>query len=136
MLPLIEPHGQTTYKTVLSDGETISVSPNVYIIATRSTLIDSVEQMNYGFLRHFYEYQLNNDYMYMCDSATDVYSDYDMSANAMFYRTKRIVTDYLRHRYQMSQLKRNGMLIGHGCTKILELQMIARNQIIPLLSSM
>lgn len=61
MLPLIEPHGQTTYKTVLSDGETISVSPNVYIIATRSTLIDSVEQMNYGFLRHFYEYQLNND---------------------------------------------------------------------------
>lgn len=133
MLPLIEPHGQTTYKTVLSDGETISVSPNVYIIATRSTLIDSVEQMNYGFLRHFYEYQLNNDYMYMCDSATDVYSDYDMSANAMFYRTKRIVTDYLRHRYQMSSVEKERYVIGHGMYKDTGTAMIARNQIIPLL---
>ena len=60
--------------------------------------------------------------MYMCDSATDVYSDYDMSANAMFYRTKRIVTDYLRHRYQMSSVERNGMLSVMECTKILELQ--------------
>lgn len=133
MLPLIEPHGQTTYKTVLSDGETISVSPNVYIMATRSTLIDSVEQMNYGFLRHFYEYQLNNDYMYMCDSATDVYSDYDMSANAMFYRTKRIVTDYLRHRYQMSSVEKERYVIGHGMYKDTGTAMIARNQIIPLL---
>ena len=78
MLPLIEPHGLNVYRTVLSSGETISVSPNVYIIATRSTIIDSVEQMNYGFLRHFYEFQLRNDYLYMCDTATDVYSDYDM----------------------------------------------------------
>lgn len=62
MLPLIEPHGLNVYRTVLSSGETISVSPNVYIIATRSTIIDSVEQMNYGFLRHFYEFQLRNDY--------------------------------------------------------------------------
>lgn len=133
MLPLIEPHGLNVYRTVLSSGETISVSPNVYIIATRSTIIDSVEQMNYGFLRHFYEFQLRNDYLYMCDTATDVYSDYDMSANALFYRTKRIVTDHLRHRYQMSLVEKERYIIGHGVYKESGTALIARNQIIPLL---
>ena len=133
MLPLIEPHGLNVYRTMLSSGETISVSPNVYIIATRSTIIDSVEQMNYGFLRHFYEFQLKNDYLYMCDTATDVYSDYDMSANALFYRTKRIVTDHLRHRYQMSLVEKERYIIGHGVYKESGTALIARNQIIPLL---
>ena len=128
MLPLIEPHGLNVYRTVLSSGETISVSPNVYIIATRSTIIDSVEQMNYGFLRHFYEFQLRNDYLYMCDTATDVYSDYDMSANALFYRTKRIVTDHLRHRYQMSLVEKERYIIGHGVYKESGTALIARNQ--------
>lgn len=69
----------------------------------------------------------------MCDTATDVYSDYDMSANALFYRTKRIVTDHLRHRYQMSLVEKERYIIGHGVYKESGTALIARNQIIPLL---
>lgn len=133
MLPLIEPHGEEVCKTVLSKGETVYVSPNVYIIATRSTIIDAVEQMNYGFLRHFYEYQIDNDYRYMSDSVSDLFSDYDVSAEALFYRTKKIVTDNLRHRYQMSAMERNRYIIGHGMYKEIGTTMIARYQIIPIL---
>ncbi len=133
MLPLIEPHGNSTYNVNLETGETLFVSPNIYIIATRSTLIESVEQMNYGFFRHFYECTIANDYIYMNDEATGAFSDYDISANALFYRVKKLVYDNLRNRYQMSESDRSRYVIGHGMYKDIGSTMVAKYQVIPIL---
>ena len=133
MLPLIEPHGNNVYKIQHEDEEALFVSPNIYIIATRSSIIESVEQMNYGFFRHFYEYTIENDFAYMDDDASSVFSDYDVSANALFYRVKKIVNDNLRNRYQMSERDRNRFVIGHGVYKDIGSTMVARYQIIPIL---
>lgn len=133
MLPLIEPHGESAYRITIRDKSSIWVSPNVYIIATRSTTVDSVEQFHYGFFRHFYERNIENDYRYMNDSASASFSDYDISANAMYYRAKRIVTDNLRHRYQLSAPERDKYVIGHGIYKDTGTSMIARYQIVPML---
>ena len=133
ILPLIEPHGESTYKITIRDRSSVWISPNVYIIATRSTTVDSVEQFNYGFFRHFYERSIDNDYRYMNDSANTSYSDYDISAGAMYYRARRIVTDNLRHRYQLSASERDKYVIGHGIYKDTGTSMIARCQIVPML---
>ena len=133
MLPLIEPHGETAYKVNIRDGSSVWISPNVYIIATRSTTVDAIEQYNYGFFRHFYEKNIENDYRYMNDNANPSYSDYDISANAMFYRAKKIIMDNLRHRYQLSAFERDKYVIGHGLFKDIGTSLIARYQIIPML---
>ncbi len=133
MLPLIEPHGESARKITIRDGSNIWVSPNVYIIATRSTTVDSVEQLNYGFFRHFYERSIENDYRYMSDGANAAYSDYDISANAMYYRARQIVTDNLRNRYQLSVSERDRYVIGHGIYKETGTSMLARYQIVPML---
>lgn len=133
MLPLIEPHGHGTYKVTLKDKTSVWITPNVYIIATRSTTVDSVEKVNYGFFRHFYEKNIDNDFRYMSDNANVAYSDYDLSANAMYHRAKRIVKDNLRHRYQLSPYERNRYVIGHGAFKEAGISMIGRYQIIPML---
>ena len=133
MLSLIEPHGSNTYQMIMNDGSTVCVPPNMYIIATRSTIVESVEQMNYGFFRHFYQYTLEADYSYMDDAATYVFSDYDISANALFYRVKKLIYDNLRHRYQMSEAERSRYVIGHGVYKDVGTSMIARYQVIPIL---
>lgn len=132
ILPLIEPHGNSLYKVNVND-EAVWVSPNVYIIATRSTTVDTVEQFNYGFFRHFYERTIDNDFSYMSDDASGTYTDYDITANAMYYRSRRIVMDNLRHRYQMSASERNKYVIGHGVYKESGTTMIVRYQVIPLL---
>ena len=132
ILPLIEPHGNSLYKVNVND-EAVWVSPNVYIIATRSTTVDTVEQFNYGFFRHFYEKTIDNDFSYMSDDASGTYTDYDITANAMYYRSRRIVMDNLRHRYQMSASERNKYVIGHGVYKESGTTMIVRYQVIPLL---
>ncbi len=133
MLPLIEPHGDSSYNVKVGDGHSIFITPNIYIIATRSSLIESVEQMNYGFFRHFYEYTLENDYSYMDDNYSRVFSDYDISANALFYRVKTIVNDNLRNRYQMTESDRSRFVIGHGVYKDVGSTMVAKYQIIPIL---
>lgn len=133
MLPLIEPHGESQYKVTTNKGESFFLPPNIYIIVTRSTLIDSVEQMNYGFFRHFYEYSLDSDYAYMSDEASSVFSDYDVSANAMFYRVKKIISDNLRNRYQMSKSERLRFVMGHGMYKEQGSTMVVRYQVVPLL---
>ncbi len=133
MLPLIEPHGENTYRITTRDKSSVWISPNVYIIATRSTTVDSLEQFNYGFFRHFYERNVENDYRYMSDSANASYSDYDISANAMYYRARRIVTDNLKHRYQLSASEQDKYVIGHGIYKDTGTTMLARYQIIPIL---
>lgn len=132
MLPLIEPHGNTVYKVHMGE-EPLFVPPNMYIIATRSSLIEPVEQMNYGFFRHFYEYEIENDYLYMDDDASGVFSDYDISANAMFYRVKKIINDNLRNRYQMTEKDRSRFVIGHGVYRDVGSTLVTRYQLIPLL---
>ncbi len=133
MLPLIEPHGKEIYRITTRDKLNVWISPNVYIIATRSTTIDSLEQFHYGFFRHFYERNVENDYRYMSDNANASYSDYDISANAMYYRARRIVTESLKHRYQLSASEQDKYVIGHGIYKDIGTTMLARYQIIPIL---
>ena len=133
VLPLIEPHGECPYKVRNEGEERVWLSPNVYIIATKSTTIESLEQFNYGFFRHFYERSIENDFKYMDDDASTSYSEYDISANAMYYRARRIVTDNLRHRFQISASERDKYVIGHGIYKADGTTMIARYQIVPML---
>ncbi len=133
MLPLIEPHGKDSYKISLRDKSSVCVTPNVYIIATYSTTIDSVEQSNYSFFRHFYEINIDNDYHFMSDYANASYSDYDISANAMYYRARRIVIDNLRQRYQLAASERDKYVLGHGIFKESGASLLARYQIVPML---
>lgn len=133
MLPLIEPHGKAAYKISMHDKSSVWITPNVYIIATRSTTVDSAEQFNYGFFRHFYERNIDNDYRYMSDHANTSYSDYDISANAMYYRARRIVIDNLRHRYQLAASERDKYVLGHGIFKEIGTSLLARYQVVPML---
>ena len=133
MLPLIEPHGSSPYRVVLNDMTDVCITPNVYIIATRSTTVDAVEQYNYGFFRHFYEQSLENDYRFMSDEASPTYSDYDITPNALYYRSRKIVCENLRHRYQLTINDRDKYVIGHGLFKALGITVITRHQIIPTL---
>ena len=77
MLSMIEPHGNSDYRVTLRDGTQVWISPNVYIIATRSTTTEPIEQFNYGFFRHFYEYLIETDFAYMNDDVHFAFSDYD-----------------------------------------------------------
>lgn len=133
ILPLIEPHGSKKFRVTLLDGSDILIPPNVYIIATQSTSIDSLEPLNYGLLRHFYSRILLSDYHYMRDDATDVYSDYDTTPNAMFYRSKRVVVENLRYRYQLSPFDREKYIVGHGVFRGDAIALTMRHQVIPLL---
>jgi MoxR-like ATPase len=133
MLPLIEPHGNKRFSVKSADRSIISIPPNVYIIATQSTSIDSLEPLNYGLLRHFYSRVLLSDYHYMSDDATDSYSDYDTTPNAMFYRSKRVVLENLRHRYQLSPLDKEKYIVGHGIFREDAIVLTMRHQVIPLL---
>ncbi|WP_336638221.1 AAA family ATPase [Lysinibacillus fusiformis] len=133
MLPLIEPHGSKKYSIKLVEGSDIWIPPNVYIITTQSTSIDSLEPLNYGLLRHFYSRVLLSDYHFMSDDATDVYSDYDTTPNAMFYRSKRVVIENLRHRYHLSPLDREKYIVGHGVFRREAIALTMRLQLIPLL---
>lgn len=133
MLPLIEPHGESAYKVTLNDGSNLCITPNVYIIATQSITVDPVERYNYGFFRHFYDYAINSDYHYMDDAASETYSDYDISANALYYRSKRIVTENIRHGYQTLGKESDRHIIGHGVFKEAGSTMVIRHQVVPLL---
>jgi 5-methylcytosine-specific restriction endonuclease McrBC GTP-binding regulatory subunit McrB len=132
-LPLIEPHGNCEFHVSLQDGTNLTIPPNLYIIATRSTLIDNVEPSNYGFLRHFYHREIESDFRYIIDNANEVYSDYDVSPNAMFHRTKRIVLENLRYRNQISKLEINKYIIGHGVFDKGSMALVMKYQVLPIL---
>ncbi len=133
MLSMIEPHGNSDYRVTLRDGTQVWISPNVYIIATRSTTTEPIEQFNYGFFRHFYEYLIETDFAYMNDDVHFAFSDYDISANAMYYRAKHLISDNLRHRYQISSAEKSRYIIGHGIYKDNGTSMVMKYQVIPLL---
>ncbi|MBR5529227.1 MAG: AAA family ATPase [Oscillospiraceae bacterium] len=122
-LSLIEPHGNPQR----------CIPPNMYIIATRNDTVQSVEYGNYGFLRHFYEYQLENDYKYMADDPTGVYSDFDISAEALYYRARRIVLENLRDKFSASNRERMKYVLGHGMFKSAAPTLVVKHQVIPTL---
>ncbi|MDF2943888.1 MAG: hypothetical protein K0S01_2746 [Herbinix sp.] len=133
VLPLLEPHGNEKFIITSQNGTKLSIPPNIYIIATLCTTVDSVEQMNYGFFRHFYHQIIESDYHYMSDVATEAYGDYDISSNAMFYRSKRVVLENLRYRNQISQFDREKYVIGHGVFRHDGITQVMRHQVIPTL---
>ena len=133
MLPLIEPHGNEKYQVTLKDGTKIGIPPNFYLIATKNTTIEQLEPSNYGLLRHFYIRHISNDYRYISDDATAVYTDYDVSANAMFYRTRRIVEENLRYRRQESGAIQSKYNIGHGVFKANAVGYVMKYQVLPTL---
>ena len=122
-LSLIEPHGNPQH----------CIPPNMYIIATRNDTVQAVEHGNYGFLRHFYEYQLENDYKYMADDPTGVYSDFDISAEALYYRARRIVLENLRDKFSASKRERMKYVLGHGMFKSVAPTLVVKHQVIPTL---
>ena len=109
-----------------------TLPPNLYLIATYSTAIDSAEPFDYGLFRHFYSYTLENDYRFLEDGATEIFPEYDTSPNAMFYRTRRVVEDNLRHRYQLPWQERERYLLGHGMFQA-PVALVMRYQVIPML---
>lgn len=133
MLPLMEPHGNGAYRILRQGMPDLWITPNVYIIATRSTAVDPVEPYHYSFFRHFYDYMLENDYRYMSDEASETYSEYEVSSNAMYHRCRRIVRENLRHRYQMCAGERDRYVPGHGIYQEKGVSMLMRYQILPLL---
>jgi GTPase subunit of restriction endonuclease len=132
-LSLLEPHGNRKYSITTPSGSRLSVPPNFYIIATKCTVIDNVEQMNYGFFRHFYHRTLDSDYRFMSDEATEIYADYDISPNAMFYRTKRIVLENLRYKNQISLPDREKYIPGHGIFRQKGAVRTVKYQVLPML---
>lgn len=133
VLPLLETHGYEKKSILLKTGERIFIPQNFYIIATKCTTIDDVNQEEYGFFRHFYHYSIESDYSYISDGANALYGDYDLSPNSMFYRAKRIVIENLRYRNQMSQQDIQRYVLGHGIFKSDKITMVLRYQVIPLL---
>ena len=123
MLALIEPHGD------IKD----SLPPNMYIIATKNDTIQTTEASNYGFFRHFYEYHLENDYKYMTDNPTGVYTDFDISSEALYYRARRIVLDNLRDALSASTFEKTKYVLGHGIFKIDAPTLVVKHQVIPML---
>ena len=122
-LSMIEPHGSPQLR----------IPPNMYIIATRNDTVQAVEHGNYGFFRHFYEYQLENDYKYMADDPTGVYSDFDISAEALYYRARRIVLENLRDKFSASKRERMKYVLGHGMFKSVAPTLVVKHQVIPTL---
>lgn len=133
ILPLLEPHGAEEFYIASESRTNLAIPPNIYIIATLCTTVDRVEQINYGFFRHFYHRTIESDFHYMSDAATRVYSEYDISPNAMFYRAKRVVMENLRYRNQMSKFDSDRYVIGHGLYHQSGITQIMRHQVIPTL---
>ena len=122
-LAMIEPHGEIHQH----------IPPNMYIIATKSDVTPPIEYHNYGFFRHFYEYPIENDYRYMIDHPSGAYSDFDASAEALYYRSRKIVLDNLRDRFSASKRERLKYVIGHGVFKASAPTLVAKHQVIPTL---
>ena len=133
ILPLIEPHGNQRFSVCLLDDTKIEIPPNLYIIATRSTLIDNSESLNYAFLRHFYHRNIEADYKYMNEDATEIYSDYDISPNAMFCRIKRIILENLRYNNQLSPYDKEKYIVGHGVFGKNGIALTMKHQVLPML---
>lgn len=133
MLPLIEPHGNQRFSVSAGMGIRLQIPPNFYIIATQNTLIDSVEPTSFGLMRHFYHRIIDTDYRYMSDDASEVYSAYDVYANAMYNQSKKLLLDNLKYRNQLSAQEKEKYIIGHGVFKDTAISLVMRCQVLPIL---
>lgn len=134
VLALIEPHGNENYSVKTRDGLRILLTPNLYIIATKNTVIESIESTNYAFARRFYNITIESDYKYMDDAATNIISSTtDISSNAIYNRVKRIVIDNLSYRFRRTEAEKNRYILGHGMFKENDIIYRVKYQIIPLL---
>lgn len=122
-LALIEPHGSPQK----------SIPPNMYIIATKNDVIQPVEPNNYGFFRHFYEYPIENDFKYLSETITGAYSDFDISAEALYDRTRRIVLENLRDRFSVSSREKMKYVLGHGIFNQTAPTLAVKHQVLPTL---
>lgn len=129
VLSHIEPHGSPDH----DKNDPLAIPPNFYIIATRSTLIDSIEPSGYGFSRRFYHFHINSDYGYMNDDFSENTTRDILSANDMFYRTKEIVEHNLRYGGSMSEQEKEKYYIGHGVFNGRSTMHTMKYQVLPML---
>ena len=133
VLSLIEPHGNSQYEIVINSNK-VTIPPNFYIIATRNTVIESIENPGISFKRRFHTVTLPSDYLFMDDSASShTPSNLDITPNALYNRTKRIVQDHLCNKYQNNDLENNKYVLGHGLFDSNSISKKVRYQVIPLL---
>ncbi|WMJ87756.1 AAA family ATPase [Anaerocolumna sp. MB42-C2] len=134
VLALIEPHGNENYYVNTRDGIRILLTPNIYIIATKNIMIESLEPTNYAFARRFYSFTIESNYKYMDDAATAMTTaTTDISPNALYNRVKRVVNDNLSYRFRVAESEKNRYILGHGMFQEKDILSRIKYQIIPLL---
>lgn len=134
-LSLIEPHGNCDYQIKMYNGDKIRITPNIYIIATKNTSIDSLDNINYGFARHFYSVSIESDLAYLEDGANRnaICATLDVCVNALYNRAYRIVEENLSSKYRMSYYDKQRYALGHGLFKNKYLSARIKRQVVPLL---
>lgn len=132
-LSLIEPHGKENYAINIR-GQQIMLTPNFYIISTKNSLVDDVESASTAFARRFYSVTIDSNFLYMNDAATAFSaSDLEISANALYYRVRRIVEENLSYRYRLSNMDKSKYIIGHGMFIQGDIVNRVKYQVLPLL---
>lgn len=115
VLSLIEPHGNSRYSVKIKDGDVITLPPNFYIIATRNNVVTGYNDVEQTLARRFFHYSIVSDYKYIDDNAVSTTAaSTDVSANAIYYRVKRIVEDHMVYKYRISELGKEKYILGHG----------------------
>lgn len=69
----------------------------------------------------------------MVENPTGVYSDFDISAEALYYRVRRIVLENLRDKFSVSKRERMKYVLGHGIFKSAAPTLVVKHHIIPTL---
>lgn len=132
-ISLIEPHASADYKVSLHGYNDLWMSPNIYIIATYCTTIQAVQEPGYGFLRHFYQRHIESDFHYVNDMASEVFSDFSVTANAMFYTVRRLINDTLRPGGLASSSGVSKYGLGHGVFNSSNISLTMKCIVLPLL---
>lgn len=134
VLSLIEPHGTDNYSVKIQSGDIITMPPNFYIIATRNNMIPGFEDSGKSLARRFYQYTILSDYKYMDDNAVPTTAaSTDISANALYYKVKKIVEDNLVYRFRVNESERQRYIIGHGVFQERDIIFRIKYQVIPML---
>lgn len=134
VLSLIEPHGTDCYSVKIQNGDIITMPPNFYIIATRNTIVTGIEDSGKSLVRRFYQYTILSDYKYMDDNAVPTtVASIDISANALYYKVRRIVEDNLVYRLRVTEIEKQRYVIGHGVFQERDIVFRIKFQVIPML---
>ena len=134
VLSVIEPHGAGDYSVKIRNGDIISLPPNFYIIATKNNVVGGSDEASHSLARRFYHYTIFSDYKFVDDNAVPTTaSTTDVSANALYYRVKKIVEDNLAYRYRVSETESQKYVIGHGVFQEKDIICRIKYQVIPML---